>query len=239
MPENHSDQGPPDTGPIYEPLAAKYASVVDTKPHNAYYERPAMLALFPTLAGQRILDAGCGAGWYTEHFVNNGAIVTACDAAPTFVKLTRARAGERARVVQADLNQPLTFAADAAFDLVVCPLTLHYVKNWEDVLAEFRRVLRAGGLLIFSTHHPFMDWQLFEIDDYFATWLIEDDWQIGKVWFYHRPLTAITEALATAGFVIERLVEPQPTAEFRRVDPEGYERLSKNPWFLLIRARRD
>jgi len=35
----------------YNTLAASYASLVDTKPHNAYYERPATLSLLPDVAG--------------------------------------------------------------------------------------------------------------------------------------------------------------------------------------------
>lgn len=56
--------------------------------------------------------------------------------------------------------------------------------------------------------------------------------------FYRRLLTAISEALNAAGFYIEQLLEPQPTEAFRQVHPEGYERLTKNPWFLVVRARR-
>jgi hypothetical protein len=83
-----------------------------------------------------------------------------------------------------------------------------------------------------------MDWTLFDKEDYFALELLEDEWDIGKVRFYRRPLTAISQALDSAGFFIERLLEPQPTEDFRRVHPEGYERLTKNPWFLVVRARK-
>ncbi|HEV2131364.1 MAG TPA: class I SAM-dependent methyltransferase [Longimicrobiaceae bacterium] len=228
-----------DEKPVYEEIADRYAASVDTKPQNAFYERPAMLSVLPPLAGARVLDVGCGSGWYAEYLVRQGAAVTAFDNAPRFVELTRARVGDRARVLQADLAQPLSFAPDDAFDLVLCPLVLHYVQDWRAVFAEFRRVLRPGGWLVFSTHHPFMDWQEFRTEDYFRAELLEDDWKIGTVSFYRRPLTAMSEDLAGAGFVIERLLEPQPTEEYRRADPEGYERLMKNPWFLVIRARRE
>ena len=45
----------------YETLAEAYASVADTKPHNAYYERPATLSLLPDVNGKRVLDAAWGA----------------------------------------------------------------------------------------------------------------------------------------------------------------------------------
>ena len=46
----------------YERLAEAYSERVETKPHNAYYERPATLGLLPDVEGLRVLDAGCGPG---------------------------------------------------------------------------------------------------------------------------------------------------------------------------------
>lgn len=226
------------SGASYETIAEKYAATVDTKPWNAHYERPAMLSMMPPLAGATVLDVGCGSGWYAEQLVGRGAAVTSFDYNEHFVALTRARLENRAKVLRADLAQPLTFAASAQFDLVVCPLVLHYLRDWLPSLREFYRVLKARGVLIFSTHHPFADWELSDRDDYFLTELLEDEWEdVGKVTFYRRPLTAICEALHAAGFSIEKLLEPQPTDDFRRVKPADYERLQKNPGFLVIRAR--
>ena len=239
MPENNEGQGEPVALPCYEQMAEEYAAAVDTKPYNAYYERPAVLSLLPPVAGLEVLDVGCGSGWYAEYLVEQGATVTAIDVSPKMVAFTQARLGGRAGVLQADLGQPLDFAADAAFDLVLCPLVLHYVERWEPMCAEFHRVLKQNGTLLFSTHHPCMDFRLFETESYFPTELFEDEWSTGKVRFFRRPLTAMIDALAQSGFVVERILEPQPTDAFRSVDPEGYERLSTHPWFLIIRARRD
>ena len=226
------------TGSDYESLAEKYAETVDTKPWNAYYDRPAVLSLLPDLTGANVLDAGCGSGWYAEQLLSRGAHVTAFDFNAEFVRLTRARLGDGAKVLQANLAEPLDFANDGQFDLVLSALVLHYIRDWQPVFCEFHRILKPGAALIFSTHHPFMDWKLFKTDDYFATELLEDEWEIGKIRYYRRPLTAMSEALLSAGFAMERLLEPQPTDEFRRVHSEGYERLQKNPWFLCIRARK-
>jgi SAM-dependent methyltransferase len=228
----------PNERTVYEGLADKYAATVDSKPQHVAYERPAMLSLLPEVAGRDVLDVGCGSGWYAEHLLEAGARVTAFDVEPRFVELTRVRVGERGVVLQADLSQPLDFASDASFDLIVCPLVLHYVEDWAAVFGEFRRVLRPGGRLLFSTHHPFMDWQNFETGDYFRTELLEDEWEIGKVTFFRRPLTAMSRDLAEAGFVIERLLEPQPTAEYREALPEWYQRLMTHPWFLIVRAQK-
>jgi SAM-dependent methyltransferase len=227
------------TGACYEGVAArKYAARVDTTPWNACYERPGVLALLPPLKDAKVLDAGCGSGWYAEYLLNCGATVTAFDVNEEFVGITRSRVGERSQVLQADLSEPLHFAGDEQFDLVVAPLVMHYLKDWQPAFREFHRVLKPQGVLVFSTHHPFMDWQLFHTENYFTVELLEDEWDIGKVRFYRRPLTTISYDLDAAGFSIERLSEPPPTEEFRQIDPTGYERLRKNPWFLFVRARR-
>ncbi len=220
-------------------MADAYNARVDTHPHNALYERPAVLSLLPTLSGLTILDAGCGSGWYAQHFLENGAARVVCvDVSQNMAAAAQARLGALAQVLTADLAEPLTFAADGEFDLIAAPLLLHYLSDWMPTLLEFRRVLKPGGILAFSTHHPIMDVKLFDLPDYFATAYIEDEWDTGKVSYYHRSLTTILNTVVEAGFVIEKVLEPQPVPAMRLTHPELYDKLMHNPWFLVIRARR-
>jgi SAM-dependent methyltransferase len=220
----------------YARIGERYADEVDARPYNALYERPAMLALLPDVAGRDVLDAGCGSGWYAERLLERGARVTAIDVTPHFVERTRARVGNRATVLEHDLARELPFA-DRSFDLVMSPLTLHYIEDWTQTLAALARVLRPGGRLLFSTHHPTTDFQLLGTESYFTTELVEDDWgSLGTVTFFRRPLTRIFEALAGAGFLVERVVEPLPLEQMRDVAPEAYTRLQRFPAFLVVLA---
>ena len=229
------------TGKSYEPIAKNYADKLDDDdkaPFNAYYERPGMLSLLPELAGRHVLDAGCGTGILAEILLERGARVTAFDYNEEFVRRAQKRLGDRAAVHQGDLSQPLTFAGDGEFHIVTASLVMHYLKDWTPALREIRRVLKPGGLLVFSTHHPVLTWQAFKLENYHAEKLIEDEWEnIGKVEYYHRSLGDISRALSDSGYVIERLLEPQPTEDFHRVNPEGYKKVKTRPWFLLVRAR--
>jgi SAM-dependent methyltransferase len=226
-------------------FAARYAAAIDEAPHNALYERPAMLALLPAVSDCHILDAGCGGGWYSEQLLRRGASVTAIDASAALVEHTRRRlspylTSEPAplQVHAANLAEPLAFLADAAVDGVISPLVLHYLGDWRPTLREFRRVLKPGGWLLLSTHHPCADAAHFPGSPYFETDLVEDDWKwVGKVKFFRRPLTEVTSALTDVGFVIDRLVEPMPTDALRAVEPDTYQRLLERPEFLIIRAR--
>ena len=225
----------------YDAVADRYARQVDTNPYNAEYDRPATLALLPPVAGRDVLDAGCGAGWYAERLVEAGARVTGIDASARMVDHARARLGDRAALRVADLAAPLPFS-DGSFDLVLSALVLHYLADIVPTMREFRRVLRPEGTLVFSTHHPCHEADRLEqagrAVDYFATEVVDEDWEnVGPVRFHRRPLTAVFESLATAGFVVERVVEPRPTEAFRRLKPEAYARLLRRPEFLCVRAR--
>jgi SAM-dependent methyltransferase len=165
--------------------------------------------------------------------------VTACELNAEFVEMARARLAPGALVVQQDLTKPLTFAADRAFDLVVCTLALHYLRNWVPTLREFHRVLRDDGKLVFSTHHPHADWEISGDPDYFGNQVVDDYFtDVGPVRYFRRPFTAIFDALREAGFIVERLLEPRPTEAFRDADPKNWERLMMRPIFVMIRARK-
>ncbi|HEC35168.1 MAG TPA: class I SAM-dependent methyltransferase [Anaerolineae bacterium] len=225
----------------YDVLAEAYAALVDTKPHNAYYERPATLSLLPDVEGKRVLDAGCGPGVYAEWLVNRGAEVVAFDANEKMVRLARERLGDKAQIMQANLEQSLDFLRDGWFDIVVSSLVMDYVKDWEKVFAEFHRVLGEGGCLVFSMEHPYAKFDDHRgTSNYFEVEVMEDEWTgfgiVVQVPSYRRPLGEVINPLVRAGFILERILEPIPTEEFRQKAPEYYETLSRRPGFMCIRA---
>ena len=229
----------------YDSIAAQYASKVDSAPYNALYERPAMLSLLPPLNGLRILDAGCGSGWYAERLIERGAVLDGVDSSAAMVDFARARLEKSgllskgpATLQVADLADPLPFD-DAMFDGVVSPLVLHYMRDWRPALKEMKRVLKAGGWLQLSTHHPAADAKHFQTADYFAVEHVHDDWDwLGKVEFYRRPLTEIVDSVVGSGFVIDRIVEPVPRAELKAQAADSWERLMNQPEFLIVLAHK-
>lgn len=231
-------------GPAFDDFSAfagDYARVTRDNVCNAHYERPAIRALVGDVRHRRVLDAGCAAGEHALWLAERGAQVVAIDLSAEMVALARERLGARADVQQADFGQPLPFA-DETFDLVFSSLSLHYLRDWGPTLGEFYRVLRPGGDLLFSTHHPMAPFA--ELPNYFATTLIEDTWsgfgeQPIRVRYYHRSLGALAVALGSAGFAIRDLVEPQPTAEAQRINRALYTQLTTQPWFLIVRAHRE
>ncbi len=227
----------------YQDMAEYYFEYIDNKPFNADYERPGLISILPDVEGKNVFDAGCAAGWYTEWLNKNGADVTAVDFSPNMVKMAKKRVGEKANIIQADLNDPLDFLEDKSQDIILSSLTLHYIKNWDDVMKEFHRILQPGGYLVFSVHHPFMDYTYFNRENYFEIALLQDTWNTpyGKIdiEFYRRPLSEITRPVSENGFIIEKIDEPMPTDKFKEKLPEKYERLKRKPQFLFIRSRKE
>jgi SAM-dependent methyltransferase len=178
------------------------------------------------------VTAGTPTGW------RHGARVVAVDRSAAMVALAQKRVVGRARVIQGDMSDLRGILADETFDLVLSSLVLHYHADLSAVFAECARLLRPAGKLVFSTHHPVHD-QISILDPgYLHAELIEEEWGwlAEKMRYYRRPLRDITDPLANAGFVIERLCEPTPSEELKLKDPNGYDRLCRLPAFIFVRA---
>ncbi|MFX1565003.1 MAG: class I SAM-dependent methyltransferase [Promethearchaeota archaeon] len=224
----------------YNSMAREYSERVLTKDYNAYLERPAILSLLPDVDGLYVLDAGCGPGHNAEYLIKHGAKVVAVDVSPKMLEITQERLGNTADIREVDLNQPLPFFKEEMFDLIFSSLVMGYILDWHATLKEFYRILRPGGELIFSTIHPCNPSTMRERKDYFETRRVEWLWTgFGKptiMPFYHRSLSAFFEPLLEAGFRILKVLETRPLEEFRKVNPEDYDRVLTRPSFLCIKA---
>ena len=227
----------------YDIIAEAYAVENETSLANAYYERPAILALAGDVAGRRILDAGCGSGPLSAALRDRGAVVTGIDISAGMLELARRRLGDEVRLQRADLKSPLPFP-DNAFDDVIAALVLHYLEDWTAPLAELRRVLTPRGRLIVSVNHPsciHSPGRLYPSGrkaDYFATHSWTVPWTMGGqtalMRFWHRPLHAMTDAFTGAGFRISVVSEPQPVPAARELFPDQFPALTTNPNFLFF-----
>lgn len=222
----------------YDRFAELYSAETENNVLNAYYARPAILALAGDVAGRSILDAGCGSGPLSAALRDRGALVTGVDSSAAMVALARRRLGDDAALQVVDLSDPLPFA-DGAFDDVVSSLVLHYLEDWGPTLAEFRRVLRPGGRLVASVQHPFVDYAMQDPrPNYFATTSYTDEWtfdgQSFPMTFWRRPLHAMTDAFTAAGFRLAVISEPQPDPAAAELFPDDFHDLSTKICFLFF-----
>jgi trans-aconitate methyltransferase len=98
--------------------------------------------LLEPLAGERVLDLGCGDGSLTERLRRAGCLVVAVDSSPEQVWAALER-GLDARIT--DFRE-LTF--DGEFDAVFSNAALHWVSEADRVIAGVRRALRPGGRFV-------------------------------------------------------------------------------------------
>jgi ubiquinone/menaquinone biosynthesis C-methylase UbiE len=103
--------------------------------------------------GDRILDVGCGTGYFVRLLAEiagpPGAVV-GVDAAPEMIAHASSRSRSAANVsFEVGSAGALSFP-DSSFDVVVSSLTMHHVAPVEQLAAvqEMRRVLRPGGTLL-------------------------------------------------------------------------------------------
>lgn len=226
---------------VYDPFAKRYADLAEHSAHNRYYERPAMLKILGDVSTKKILDVGCGSGIYAEHLLNAGAAeVVGFDISAAMVELFRERIGEHAKVFQADLAQPLDFVQDGYFDIVLCSLVLHYCADWTPIFVELARKMKEGGRLLFSTGHPFADFQASKTGNYFEIELLQEYWPNLDVYLpnYRRSLTDILDSFKGSGLELVAIVEPRPVEALLEVDAEAYHFLDMRPGFICFELRK-
>jgi 2-polyprenyl-3-methyl-5-hydroxy-6-metoxy-1,4-benzoquinol methylase len=101
------------------------------------------------VGGERVLDVGCGEGFFASELTRAGTSVIGIDVAEEPLRRARLRdpALELLRV-EPDRPWPL---ADASFDAVWAGEVIEHVLDTAAWLSEVRRVLRSGGTLLVST----------------------------------------------------------------------------------------
>lgn len=221
----------------YDSFAAEYEAHAETAPYNALYDRPATLELLGDVRGLRVLDVACGPGLYATELIERGAHVVGCDASPAMVELAGRRTAGAVDLRVHAMEQPFDWVDDDSFDVVLNALAYHYVNDRLAFLCEARRMLRPGGAMVISTHHPTSDWARLG-GSYFDVSPVTEVWSKGwEITAWRAPLTVLCQEFADAGFLVERLVEPLPTPEMATTHPAVYERLTVAPGFVLFRLR--
>jgi SAM-dependent methyltransferase len=103
------------------------------------------------LQGNRLLDVACGTGFSFIPLLERGWRVTGCDVSAAMVEAARAKVGDRAELVVADMRE---LPALGEFDLIWAINTpFNYLLGGEELraaLAGMRRNLAPGGFVLFD-----------------------------------------------------------------------------------------
>jgi SAM-dependent methyltransferase len=100
--------------------------------------------------GKRVLDLGCRSGALTRHFLEGNSVV-GLDVDAAALEKAQALGIEP---VQADVEEPLPFDGET-FDAVVAGELFEHLQFPDALVAEIRRILRPGGVLVGSVPNAF------------------------------------------------------------------------------------
>lgn len=234
---------------------ATYGEYGDAYRQNIF--NPAILSLLDDVRGKKVLDAGCGAGYFSRLLAERGAKVTGVDLSGEFLEI--ARRYERMkplgiRYERADLAN-LSRIPSRHFDLVVSVYVLSDTRDCRRAIGEIARVLKSRGRFLFLTAHPCFGWQTggwernpkdserredsvyFKVDEYFSRGTLQSQWGALPILFsFHRPLSDYFRFLKEHGFLVRDLLEPRPLGRALRENPSKWDEEDRIPPVVIIDA---
>lgn len=132
----------------YESNAAGY----DANELNQYFSQRLLAAYSNAAPARRIgaaLDLGCGSGQLGSHIPASATSLTGIDISPAMLDLARRR-NVYGSLLLGDMASVMAGLDDAAFDTVFAACTLYHMADLSPVFAQVARLLRPGGIFVFS-----------------------------------------------------------------------------------------
>jgi predicted TPR repeat methyltransferase len=218
---------------LYSERANEYAAHSEVSPHNAYYERPAMLARIGDPTGKAILDLGCGAAPLLRQLSNRGAKrLVGIELSEGLANIARSKSSSDIVIINSDMRGGLERLGDQRFDVVVASLVFDYVDRLTQLFGLIASVLHDDGRLLFSIGMP--------------SRIRGKEFVGSEVWLsfgitvktYDRSMSSIEHGLKRSGFSIEGWEQPKPLRELLPIDPGAFTRIKTNPPFLFVDAKR-
>ena len=218
--------------------AAKSYAEDQEKSEYAESNKKIVRERFGDLSGCKVLDLGCGYGWYTNYFRCIGADAVGVDGSDKMLELAR-RDYPDCLFELCDIENKLPFENES-FDLVFCNQVLMDISDIETVFGECRRVLKADGIFYTAIVHPaFYNSRWVENENGFRYAKLVSSYispysSVNRFWgetmHYHRALSFYLNLAAKCGFSLIRTEEP--------ASYDGKEKNCDIPLFFFAEYRR-
>jgi ubiquinone/menaquinone biosynthesis C-methylase UbiE len=190
--------------------------------------KPNLIRLLSPKPDEKILDVGCGQGFFARELAKAGAKVLGIDIAGELIKLAKEQSGKNETYLTLSAEK-MSLITSVRFDAAICVLALQNIKNLQAAISEISRVLKPGGRFVLVLNHPAFriptasSWSYDEkaniqyrnIGKYLSEISQEVDMTQGisdakKKKFtmsFHHPLQVYFKAFAKAGLYVVRLEE--------------------------------
>ena len=213
-------------------------------------EWAAVRAVLPDVKGKRVVDLGCGFGWFARWASAQGASsVLGLDLSENMLARAKAETIDRAvRYEITDLEK--LELPEGAFELAYSSLTFHYIEDFSKLARTVFQALVPGAHLVFTVEHPIYmaprhpSWIVGEdgqkawpVSQYALEGKRVTDWLIEGVVKQHRRVGTTLNILIDAGFTIRHVEEWCPTAEQIVAQPVLIGELER-PILLLVVVQR-
>lgn len=225
----------------------KNISGKDTNFYHKYLEKPAMISFLKgILKNKNVLDLGCGSGVFTKKLNSFGVkSIVGFDLSKEMINIARR---ENPNIKFYVGNAKKTPFKNSQFDVVSSSLVAHYFKNLKLFFKEVSRILKKGGYFVFSISHPLIGIRKGVMINgkeekillpYFSN--IEYRWEIAdgsEVVNYQYTFESLVNSLNDVGFIVERVLEPRPPKQTKKLFKKEFERTYDYPSFLIVKARK-
>ncbi len=190
------------------------------------------LGLLGSVREKRILEIGCGAAQAAISLAKQGAIVTAIDVSISQLEIARRLAMEnmmKVTFIECDMAD-LSAIESESMDIVFSACAFAYVDDLESCFNEVYRVLTPNGLFVWGMGHPFtqvVDPYTLKVNrSYFDIEPKIEGAETGSAFAsVHRKISDYFNMMVTAGFVVEKVLEPDSRL-----------RHAIDPWYGLYEA---
>ncbi|MFA3778607.1 class I SAM-dependent methyltransferase [Yersinia sp. 1652 StPb PI] len=213
-------------------------------------EWEAIRQMLPSLSGSKVVDLGCGYGWFCRYACSQGASeVLGLDVSTRMLNRAKEMTTDENIIYRQEDLEHLHLPPQL-FQLAYSSLTLHYIKALPALFATIYQALTPGGSFVFSAEHPIFTaakqpgWLIADngqkswpVNSYQAEGERITNWLAEGVIKQHRTLGTYINFLIKQGFIITHIEEWGPTTQ-QIIDYPALDEEKERPMLFLLSAKK-